>query len=422
VPRLDRERAVSLEDGPARQAARLKRVLDAVALERPDRVPVGLHTMLWYAKYGGRTIREVMYDYDLVAELGRRAILEFDPDLFAPPQQFTALGRVLEAARFKQLQWPGHGVGDNQPYQYLDREYMKPEEYDDYLFDPTGFYLSTYMPRVLGVAEGLEGLPAMPGFFYMRLVVAMRVFAQPKVVAALQAMREAGEEADRLVRRQVAFTREMEAQGYVLGHGAVSIAPFDLLGDYMRGARGVMTDMFRRPEKLLAALEKAVPFILRQAIATCKASSSRIVFIPTHWAADNFMSLEKFRTFWWPTFRKVLLGLIEADLIPMPMWEADCGSRLETIADIPRARAIYWFERTDLAKAKAVLGDVVCLRGNIPPSLMNTGTPAEVDAYCRHLIESVGRDGGFILDGAFGIPDEAPVENVRAMFDAARSA
>jgi uroporphyrinogen-III decarboxylase len=411
---------MSAADAAARHAERLQRVMDAVELRRPDRVPVGLHTMLWYAKYGGRTIRDVMYDYDLAAELGRRAIAEFEPDLFAPPHQFTALGRVLEAARFKQLQWPGHGVGDNQPYQYLDREYMKAEEYDEYLFDPTGFYLSKYMPRVLGVAEGLEGLPALPGFFYMRLVMGMRVFAQPRVVAAFQAMQQAGEEAERLVRRQIAFTREMESEGYVLGHGAVGIAPFDLVGDYMRGARGIMTDMFRRPEKLLAALDKAIPFILRQTIATCQASSSRIVFIPTHWAADNFMSPDKFRTFWWPSFRKVLLGLIEAGLIPMPMWEADCTKRLETIADIPRGKAIYWFERTDLATAKAVLGEIVCLRGNVPPSLMNTGSPAEVDACCRALIENVGRDGGLILDGAFGIPDEAPVENVRAMFAAAR--
>ncbi len=71
-------------------------------------------------------------------------------------------------------------------------------------------------------------------------------------------------------------------------------------------------------------------------------------------------------------------------------------------------------------RAKEVLGDVVCLRGNVPASMMTTGTPGEVDAYCRHLIENVGRDGGFILDGAIGIHDEARNENVKAMFQAVR--
>jgi uroporphyrinogen-III decarboxylase len=399
---------------------KLQRVLDAVALKRPDRVPVAFHTMLWYAKYGGISYREVMYDYERAAALGRQAILEFDPDIFSPPHQFTTLGRVLEAARFKQLQWPGHGVGDHQPYQYLDREYMKPEEYDEYLFDPTGFWLSKYMPRVLGVAEGLEALPALPGYFYMRLVMGMRAFAHPKVVKAFADMRAAGEEANRLVAAMNEFTREFEARGYVLGQGAVGIAPFDLVGDYMRGARGILTDLYRRPDKLLATLEKTIPFILKAAIATCKASSSRFVFIPTHWAPDNFMSLDKFRTFWWPSFRKVLIGLIEADLVPVPLWEADCTSRLETIADIPPGKAVYWFERTDLARAKSVLGGITCLRGNVSPSLLTTGTPEQVDAAVRGLIETIGRDGGFILDGAFGIPDETPVENVRAMYKAAR--
>jgi uroporphyrinogen-III decarboxylase len=47
---------------------------------------------------------------------------------------------------------------------------------------------------------------------------------------------------------------------------------------------------------------------------------------------------------------------------------------------------------------------------------MATGNPEEVDAACRRLIENVGRDGGFILDCAFGVPDESPLENVRALY------
>jgi uroporphyrinogen-III decarboxylase len=41
-------------------------------------------------------------------------------------------------------------------------------------------------------------------------------------------------------------------------------------------------------------------------------------------------------------------------------------------------------------------------------------------AYCKKLIDVVGKGGGFILDGAIGIPDEARPENVRAMVDTTR--
>jgi uroporphyrinogen-III decarboxylase len=53
--------------------------------------------------------------------------------------------------------------------------------------------------------------------------------------------------------------------------------------------------------------------------------------------------------------------------------------------------------------------------------MLTTGSPAEVDAAVKHLVDNIWNKGGcMMLDGAFGIPDETPVENVRAMFKAAR--
>ena len=148
-----------------------------------------------------------------------------------------------------------------------------------------------------------------------------------------------------------------------------------------------------------------------------KASGNPIVFIPLHWAPDAFMSEQQFKTYWWPSFRQMMLDLIAEDLIPMPMWESDCTKRLEIIKDIPAGKAIYWFERTDIVKAREVLGDVVALRGNVSPSLLTTGTPEDVDTAVKHIVDNVYNKGGrIILDAAFGLPDETPVENVRAMF------
>jgi len=80
-----------------------------------------------------------------------------------PPHLNTFIGPTMDKLGFKQLQWPGHGVGEHQPYQYLDREYMKPEEFDEFIADPTGFYLAKYLPRVASAFEGFEGLPLFPG-------------------------------------------------------------------------------------------------------------------------------------------------------------------------------------------------------------------------------------------------------------------
>jgi uroporphyrinogen-III decarboxylase len=401
--------------------ARWQRILDCVALKQPDRMPVALYATFWLGKYAGVNCRELMYDYEKLKAVSERAVLEFDPDAYSTLILSTGWGPALEAVGFKQLQWPGHGVGDNQPFQYLDREYMKADEYDDFLFDPTGYYLHTYLPRVASAFEGFDELPVFPGLHYFRLVAGIRRFARPRVRESFEKIVAAAEEVGQLIDHHATFTEHMNQLGYPLTNGSAGIAPYDFIADYFRGARGMMTDIYRNRDKLLQLLDKSAIFLLRMMIANARATGHPIVFIPIHWAPDAFMSDKQFREFWWPSFRKVLVGLIDAGLIPMPLWEADCTKRLEIIKDVPPGKCIYWFERTDMVKAFEVLGDVVALRGNLSPSLMTTGTPEEVDAAVKHLAQNVFHKGGrLILDCAFGLPDETPIENARAMYAAAR--
>jgi uroporphyrinogen-III decarboxylase len=110
------------------------------------------------------------------------------------------------------------------------------------------------------------------------------------------------------------------------------------------------------------------------------------------------------------------MGLIEEGLVPILFFEGENTSRLEVIKDIPKGKAVYHFEKVDLLKAKEVLGDTVCFRGNAPVSLLCTGTPGEVKAYLKNLIDTFGRKGGLIVDSG-AILDEAKPENVKAMVD-----
>lgn len=412
---------VTPSEAQAAYDARWQRVLDCIALKQPDRMPVVLYATFWLANYGGISYKELMYDYEKTKAIAERAVAEFDPDASGPLVAAVASGRSLEAIGFKQLQWPGHGVGENQPFQYLDREYMKAEEYDEFIFDPTGFYLQKYLPRVASAFEGIDELPVFPGLHYFRLVNGIRPFAKPGVRAAFEKIVSAAEEVERFAGHAADFNQRIRSRGYPLISGVNAVSPYDFIADYFRGATGMMKDLFRHKDKLLELLDKASVFLLRQTVNMAKASGHPIVMIPIHWAPDAFMSPKQFETFWWPPFRKMMIGMIDAGLVPMPLWEADCTKRLETIRDVPPGKCIYWFERTDMVKAFEVLGDVVALRGNLSPSMMTTGKPEEVDAAVRHLAENVFHKGGkLILDCAFGIPDETPVENVRAMFDAAR--
>lgn len=407
--------------GAAKFAERQKRIDDAIALRQPDRVPIVLNSLFWPTRRAGISCRDAMYDYQALSGAVRQALLDLEPDAYVLPHPQMSLGPTMDMIGYRQLKWPGQeGVSHDVPFQYLDAEYMKAEEYDDYIFDPTGFILRKYLPRIARVFEPFARLPNYAGLYYTRILHYTRPYALPQLVESFQELAKAGAEMGRMLTQAKAFSDDMANLGFPLIESATALAPFDYFGDYLRGSKGIMTDMYRHKDKLLEALEKAARLLPEAAVATGKRSSCRIVFIPMHWPGGNMMSPKLFRTFYWPTMRKVAMTLIENDLVPCMFWEGDCTARLEDIGDIPPGKAIYFFEQADIFKAKEVLGDVVCLRGNVPASLLTSGRPEEVRAYVRKLIEVAGKDGGLIVDGSGGVPDEAREENVIEMFKATR--
>jgi uroporphyrinogen-III decarboxylase len=77
-------------------------------------------------------------------------------------------------------------------------------------------------------------------------------------------------------------------------------------------------------------------------------------------------------------------------------------------------------EETDIFKAKQILGDWMCLKGNVPAQLLAFGEAGEVEAYSEKLIREVGNGGGFILDSGCEVPLNAKIENVTAVLRVGR--
>jgi uroporphyrinogen-III decarboxylase len=201
--------------------------------------------------------------------------------------------------------------------------------------------------------------------------------------------------------------------------GGMSGAPFDLVGDMLRGTKGIMLDMYQRPGELQEAMERITPIIVDAAVDAANASGCPVIFMPLHKGPGGFMSSKQFETFYWPTLKKVMMGLIEEGLVPLPFAEGDYMPRLEIIKDMPRGKVIWYFEAMDMAKAKEVLGGKACIAGNLPVSILCTGTSQEVKEGCRRLIEICAPGGGYILTGSASMNQGNP-ENLRAMMEAAK--
>jgi uroporphyrinogen-III decarboxylase len=396
---------------------REKRVLDAIALRKPDRVPLMVMFSFFPARYAGMTMEEVMYDPEKLWKAQWRTMTEFEPDMDQNPFGLRFLGPILETLDFKQLKWPGHGVAPDFSYQFVEGEYMKADEYDAFLSDPTDFMMRRYWPRVFGALEGFEKLSPLRDIitYSMGTPFGFGVFSSPEVVKALDTLKKAGEKSAQIGYYSRLFSEKAREAGFPLQSGGFTQAPFDTLGDYFRGTKGSMLDMYRRPDTLIRACEKLLPIMLEMAVNGAKVSGNPRIFIPIHKGIDGFMNEEQFRRFFWPTLRELIVALISEGLTPNLLWEGNCTSRLEIIKDIPTGKACYGFEATDIFKAKEILGDVVCIRGNVPLSILATGTPDQVKAYCKKLIDIVGKDGGYVMDASAGLDDAKP-ENVRAMF------
>jgi uroporphyrinogen-III decarboxylase len=141
-----------------------------------------------------------------------------------------------------------------------------------------------------------------------------------------------------------------------------------------------------------------------------------MLLMPLHKGADAFISEKQFTTFYWPSLRKVIIGLSDAGIVPLLFAEGSYNKRLDIIGDLPAGTAVWWFENTDMAAAKKALKHKCCISGNVPLDLLCTATPDAVRDYCRQLIDAAGPGGGFILSTGAGMQG-ARAENIRAMIE-----
>ena len=422
------EKQAQVEFAPSPEfQARKKRIDDAVNLRKPDRVPVIPLTYTYYpTRVKGISNKEAMIDLEKTYRAWKETVVEYDWDAAPFPQSMKS-GRIYEIMGVKTIKWPGGGLPDDQPFQWVEGDYMKQDEYDEALADPAGFAIKKVWPRIMAFNEVPQGLAHMPGPLVLML---SNVYALPGVLSQMfSSMPEAGltAESRELVTagRQfgtisLAYIRTMMELGYPILAGFTGSTAFDVVSDMLRGMKGSMLDMYKVPEKLLALVEMFVPFTIETAVRRAKQLGIDGIFIPLHRGAAGFMSDKQFEKFYWPGLKALLLGLIEAGLTPIPYMEGDFTPRLDYLQDLPPKKIMPHWDIVDRKKVKEKLGDTMCFWGNVPASLLCMGTPQQVKDDVKELFEIFGDNGGLIVGGIPGIPDEARPENVRALADAAR--
>jgi uroporphyrinogen-III decarboxylase len=408
------------EEAKKNYKIRAQRTVDVLNVKEPDRVPVVLPVGGLPLDQAGINMHTAMYDYEKAIQAYIKFNEKYSAELefYASPMTFP--GKVLDLLDYKIYAWPGHGIPETAPgWQFIEGEYMKAEEYDDLIRDPSDFWMRTYLPRVFGIFEAFKTFGPITGVTENVHIPYFMPLATPKMQDSLQRMIDIGKEYQRLAQVGAQFMGKGAANGFPVGGAAFGKAPFDTLGDTLRGTKGIIEDMFRRPKKLLEALDVIADLSINEVLKSPNFPRLLMVHYPLHKGADGWMSEKQFDTFYWPSLKKMMDAFINEGLIQSHFAEGSYNTRLHKVDQFPKGTVLWYFDRTDMFEAKKKLGANCCIQGNVPSSLILTGSAKDVKEYCRKLIVECGKGGGYILSAgtAGGTPK---IENLKAMLEAVR--
>jgi uroporphyrinogen-III decarboxylase len=403
---------------------RKKRVLDAAQLKVPDRVPVVLFDVdLLACRYTGLPYSTAYYDAPAWKAAYKKMFADLEPDAWSGAGRES--GAALEATGTNFNRWPGGNLPPDVGNQVVEQEFMKEDEYDFFLADPSDFIVRVWLPRVYNSLKPLAKLPPLMRLGNNMIARMSMIFASEEFAQLARAMERAGQEATKWNREVGRIDVEMVSLGlpnaWPIPFGGVQ-PPFSSFSNNFRTFRGVALDMFRQPEKLKAALNKIVEYNIATAAPVEKKEGELAIghCAEPHRVSDEFMSNKQFEEFVWPNWKRAIEANLNLgyDIVTM-FFEGRRDKQLEYFADFPKGRILIHMDHTDIFRAKEILGDRVCLMGNVPLSLLQLGSPQDVEDYCKKLIKTCGKGGGFILANGGGIYDAKP-ENMKAMVDSVK--
>jgi hypothetical protein len=371
---------------------RLGRYQAAIALEPHDRIPIATGSNYFAEVYSGNTKQETIYDPEKWLQAEIKFCRDFpEVDVLRDNRVY---GPLFDALGVKTYKLPGRDLPANTQFQFIEQDYMKEDEYDDLINDPPGFMIDILLPRILGEL-GNRGT----GRSYI-------------------AMAKAG-------MAQAMFGGIMRNRGVVLEQqcgmpqpmAGFFLAPFDALADSLRGMTGVFLDMFRQPDKVLAACDVLVQEMAHMALSVADPLKRYPIFVPLHKAI--FMSPEQFDVFYWPSFKKVMEILIDSGYNIRAYLEGDWGKHWHHMRELPKGRVLCDIDsQGDIHQAKKDLGGYQCIAGGVQDSMLILGTPDQVREHVRELCQTVGKGGGYMVSAGCSFPYDAKPENFRAMIDA----
>jgi hypothetical protein len=376
---------------------RRQRYIAAMRLGVPDCVPIRPFAAEFTAAHTGYTCQQVTHDYRIAFEAVIRCCQDYDWDAAVPNMVYVWTG-LTHAAGLKYYAVPGLDIPADVAFQYREPDpenaWMRREDYDEFIENPEAFLWNTWLPRVSRAFDERRSSQAL----------ATSAWAMADYFTAF------GPQIERM-------RRETATVSAICG---MLKAPLDVLADKFRGYLGLAFDLKECPEKVMAACEALRPYLTGVALGGLDPAREIPIPIWMHRGCVPFISYEHFEQIYWATLKPMVDAIVERGNQVLFYAEGKWDAHLDAFAQLPKGGIIFHIDRSDPAKVQEALGGRFAISGGVPNALLAFGSPAEVEAKCKELIDLLGRDGGYIMDASAIMQNDSRPENVKAMTDFTR--
>ncbi len=372
-----------------------ERLQAVINLRVPDRVPACPFIYYFAAFHAGITVHELWSEPKKYRQAMDKCYRDLGPwDVYYPvnplrPEMYTFIMPM-------KAKWPGIDLPPDSICQLLEEEIMKVEDYE----------------WIGELARKIPKLTYIP--FFMRMIS--------------RAWEDVGEDVRGYVSMLSSMVwnfanwyydfEQMKKRGTTTLYSFLPEAAFDTFS-LARGFLDFARDLKKRPQEIAKAADDLTEGYLFVCRLMCAIMGYKRVEIFVHRSSSDFISPETFRRLSFPSLKALVEKLVAVGINPILHCDGNWDLNLETLRELPAGNCVIQFDGpTDIFLAKQVIGDRVCIMGDVHADMLALGSPSEVDEYCHRLIEEVGKGGGYIMGAGCEIPPNARAENVKAMLDA----
>jgi hypothetical protein len=322
---------------------RNKRLKAAYNLEKPDRIPINLSGHGYFKWIDPTAVmadifRRPEYIDDLTLQAYRLPIIE---EIDSGPMMVNETGLKAFAAKFfARVKLPGKELPEDALWNFDEQGPMTEEDYD------------TVIDK---------------GWEYMTRELYRRIGYDPESVTPpdIEYMKERNRKIAGLGKADFGF-----------GSTQIPFPCFEVLSA-ARKLTNFIRDLYRIPGKVRAVLDIMEESAVEKTKDALKADVlPPSMFIGGTRAGSDYISPRIYEKFYHTFYQKIIPLIYEAGSKAHLHNDSDWSGFLKYFREFPRCSCVWDPDHmTPVEKAKETVGDLMCIEGNIPPSLIAVGTP-----------------------------------------------